>query len=141
MSSTFNQKIGEIATVYGELFSLKLSVEGDRRGVVTDNDVLHSVYYNKKGRGCQGVSLINHQQCLGHRSHRHQSSPSHPRGERGGQGPHSSRIGPCYRLSSCVYYTTKKEGCQGCGVCFLKVFFCPKPLSTQDLGLFCPGPK
>ena len=55
MSSLFYQKILVVATVHGELLSLKLSVEGDRRGVVTNYDVLHSVYCSREKVGCQAL--------------------------------------------------------------------------------------
>ena len=55
MSSLFYQKILVVATVHGELLSLKLSVEGDRRGMVTNYDVLHSVYCSRKRVGCQAL--------------------------------------------------------------------------------------
>ena len=53
MSSHFYQKILVVATIHGELLSLKLSGKGDRRGVVTNYDVLHSVYCSRKKGGCQ----------------------------------------------------------------------------------------
>lgn len=42
MSSLFYQKIGKIATVHSELFSQKARGEGNRRGVITNNDVFHA---------------------------------------------------------------------------------------------------
>jgi len=48
MSSLFYQKIGEIATVHGELFSSLKSREGDRGRVIANNgELFHACMYHE----------------------------------------------------------------------------------------------